>query len=111
MRGNQPGGLCTIHYTRSIPAYAGEPWDAETWQAEITVYPRVCGGTPGGRSGVQSGGGLSPRMRGNPRRSPCQCGAAGSIPAYAGEPPPDICMPRPYSVYPRVCGGTAPALP
>ena len=71
---------------RSIPACAGEPRAMTVglrWQG---VYPRVCGRTPPGgvdRSYVE---GLSPRVRGNPSRTP----SASAL----------------TTVYPRVCGGT-----
>ena len=55
--------------------------------------------------------GLSPRVRGNPRRLRWRRKHAGSIPACAGEP--DGCQGRnqPGEVYPRVCGGTPPHAP
>ena len=111
----------------SIPACAGEPRSASRSRSSSRVYPRVCGGTfvPGrpGRPGrvyprvcggthdghVQPPGvaGLSPRVRGNPRRAnPCRAGR-GSIPACAGEPSAKITRPSLVMVYPRVCGGTA----
>ena len=71
---------------RSIPACAGEPVSAATCVSTEEVYPRVCGGTrllyliwPGA-------GGLSPRVRGNPRPFRHRTDAARSIPACAGEP-------------------------
>ena len=104
VRGN-PIRLSCLHERRqgSIPACAGEPRVRPVLQLERQwVYPRVCGGTstvhieasarsipacagePFRRCG--SGGGLSPRVRGNLQRtyqSPEQ------------------------EVYPRVCGGTS----
>ena len=52
--------------------------------------------------------GLSPRVRGNPRRRPRPARPPGSIPACAGEPPPSSPSPCSPGVYPRVCGGTPP---
>ena len=50
----------------SIPACAGEP-DAVTEPGEPPeVYPRVCGGTGLCACACVCGGGLSPRVRGNP---------------------------------------------
>ena len=50
--------------------------------------------------------GLSPRVRGNPvRRRGCDQ-PGGSIPACAGEPPPNRPPRTEPRVYPRVCGGT-----
>ena len=66
----------------------------------------MCGGTA--RAAAQDIGrlGLSPRVRGNPRKRKPEVFQSGSIPACAGEPPsrrPQHPSPR---VYPRVCGGT-----
>ena len=70
------------------------------------VYPRVCGGTPGGSCRHGKAWGLSPRVRGNLFADTQSEPAAGSIPACAGEPM-ITCMTRePIMVYPRVCGGT-----
>ena len=51
---------------------------------------------------------LSPRMRGNLSATPDTAPAAGSIPAYAGEPGLFWSAALRYRVYPRVCGGTFP---
>ena len=71
---------------RSIPACAGEP----PWTLPLTrrtkVYPRVCGGTPASKPIAGLGGGLSPRVRGNPMSSPIASACSRSIPACAGEP-------------------------
>ena len=50
--------------------------------------------------------GLSPRMRGNPRRRVHQVPPLGSIPAHAGEPRWRVCDGVCHGVYPRACGGT-----
>ena len=90
----------------SIPACAGEPPRADHRQQRSAVYPRVCGGTVGGRGNGYTLRGLSPRVRGNPSRSTPPLALGRSIPACAGEPPgcPTPCGRR--RVYPRVCGGT-----
>ena len=92
--------------TGSIPAYAGEPAAPDGYWRQLEVYPRVCGGTPLNNRRPGYCLGLSPRMRGNRFHPAGQYPAAGSIPAYAGEP--DL---WPFGVfrvevYPRVCGGT-----
>ena len=46
-------------------------------------------------------------MRGNLAHERVVHGLGGSIPAYAGEPPPAASAAGPGAVYPRVCGGTA----
>ena len=68
VRGNRvvAGGWCGP--ARSIPACAGEPSAACTGGITCTVYPRVCGGTNLGATGNLSISGLSPRVRGNPKR-------------------------------------------
>ena len=53
--------------------------------------------------------GLSPRVRGNPRRQPPRRPHSGSIPARAGEPQASGLPSRRLAVYPRACGGTPPA--
>ena len=50
--------------------------------------------------------GLSPRVRGNRFRNTRRPGAAGSIPACAGEPSCSWSSVNAGPVYPRVCGGT-----
>ena len=76
----------------------------------LTVYPRVCGGTPTGAAGGTPAVGLSPRVRGNHQRRAQVGGVVGSIPACAGEPTPASAATMTPAVYPRVCGGT-PATP
>ena len=50
--------------------------------------------------------GLSPRVRGNPRRLIQRHQTIGSIPACAGEPKDKKRWAKKTPVYPRVCGGT-----
>ena len=94
---------------RSIPACAGEPPQYQQPPQDSRVYPRVCGGTGTGDTPVGGKAGLSPRVRGNLVGFGHIGQASGSIPACAGEPPPDSTIPAPGPVYPRVCGGTLPA--
>ena len=92
----------------SIPAYAGEPRLRARAVHRCGVYPRVCGGTGQRRRRSAPPGGLSPRMRGNPRLD-CGCRRhQRSIPAYAGEPRARGIRGIRSAVYPRVCGGTRP---
>ena len=110
---------------RSIPACAGETITRPAQRCWSRVYPRVCGGNQCPSGIAQSGGGLSPRVRGNPLASGADRGRPGlsprvrgkrgrvdegtkrkrSIPACAGETPPKVLNIRPGRVYPRVCGG------
>ena len=53
---------------RSIPACAGEPSSRPGNNEQREVYPRVCGGTCGSAIFAAKNTGLSPRVRGNPRR-------------------------------------------
>ena len=92
--------------TRSIPACAGEPAGHGIFAGWAMVYPRVCGGTPTESAAVETPGGLSPRVRGNPGDRPGGPAPHGSIPACAGEPVDDLLVPHLVQVYPRVCGGT-----
>ena len=71
---------------RSIPACAGEPQYAVTDSAMRQVYPRVCGGTALASPKSLKKGGLSPRVRGNPRSRRDGSDMRRSIPACAGEP-------------------------
>ena len=68
VRGNRHRRAGTAYAERSIPAGAGEPSTARCSPAPRQVYPRGCGGTEscGGRTWRVLG--LSPRVRGNPRR-------------------------------------------
>ena len=108
VRGNRPHRGRRRRRPGSIPACAGEPGGRRPATYHPRVYPRVCGGTVVDLTALLSGGGLSPRVRGNRAAHRIQHGRAGSIPACAGEPssrPPESSR---LEVYPRVCGGTAP---
>ena len=106
VRGN-PSGLAFQASNRgSIPACAGEPGTDGNAEPLPEVYPRVCGGTLLDGETHDARPGLSPRVRGNPRRALEFAYAGGSIPACAGEPlTPALSAAAPW-VYPRVCGGT-----
>ena len=106
MRGNHAVPVHDRRHLGSIPAYAGEPPSRAAWAMTTGVYPRVCGGTTVTSSTRPRNSGLSPRMRGNPRRVCCCLTVNGSIPAYAGEPDVEAVGARGRRVYPRVCGGT-----
>ena len=86
MRGNLSQSFPTPLIAGSIPAYAGEPFPKFSYTADSRVYPRVCGGTADILQICTIHCGLSPRMRGNPDDGLRSNLAAGSIPAYAGEP-------------------------
>ena len=92
--------------SRSIPAWAGEPSTYRFSLPSIAVYPRVGGGTRSIARINRVVIGLSPRGRGNPSAAFLFSLAAGSIPAWAGEPDPRRPPNDSGSVYPRVGGGT-----
>ena len=106
VRGNRLQQPQRYHLGGSIPACAGEPLELDSVQVVMGVYPRVCGGTGNARSRRPAHRGLSPRVRGNPKTTPCPTPAARSIPACAGEPLRHTPHPSFRQVYPRVCGGT-----
>ncbi len=86
VRGN-PMPRCTLFSAGgSIPACAGEPFSTFTVRAAPRVYPRVCGGTSCITHYLVSRQGLSPRVRGNPRKGSLARVSRRSIPACAGEP-------------------------
>ena len=109
VRGNRGGGENHQRLLRSIPACAGEPRRQYIADTVSAVYPRVCGGTPPKITSDWDRLGLSPRVRGNRGEDIAQVSGRRSIPACAGEPG-DARIGAPHRrVYPRVCGGTAPA--
>ena len=86
VRGNLTIEDAAMNAGGSIPACAGEPLRGWRRYGPPGVYPRVCGGTCPARRLRPAGTGLSPRVRGNPRRRWSQYPKRGSIPACAGEP-------------------------
>ena len=106
VRGNLPRLPVAIFAVWSIPACAGEPVEHDPRPGVGEVYPRVCGGTRPRGPERSAGGGLSPRVRGNPATGCPWAEVGGSIPACAGEPPKVQVFVLPFRVYPRVCGGT-----
>ena len=87
VRGNQFLSASVRGVSGSIPACAGEPIRQALLAKTSTVYPRVCGGTRARYRICTLVLGLSPRVRGNPIKSPTERAFTGSIPACAGEPP------------------------
>ena len=68
VRGNHEISDRRKHPDRSIPACAGQPSRSSLGGTRSRVYPRVCGATQTERDFVILSAGLSPRVRGNPRR-------------------------------------------
>ena len=92
---------------RSIPAGAGEPPIQHVDSLNRAVYPRGCGGTVRRALAHPAVEGLSPRVRGNPKRLRHTPMVSGSIPAGAGEPVWPVAVLCASWVYPRGCGGTS----
>ena len=86
MRGNRRHHPTTTTVIGSIPAHAGEPRVSASILRASRVYPRAGGGPGEDQLVLQGDEGLSPRMRGNPRREWRHLRVRGSIPAHAGEP-------------------------
>ena len=107
MRGNPDETMGGSSEKESIPAYAGEPWQAGMTGSQWRVYPRVCGGTVLSAYAPPTRASLSPRMRGNPPLLQFLPLCLESIPAYAGEPRLAAQWQTLPPVYPRVCRGTA----
>ena len=105
VRGNRLPIPVSYVERRSIPACAGEPAPHQATPSGYKVYPRVCGGTSTILADSSTRCGLSPRVRGNPHRSPSPRSAGGSIPACAGEPSASAPKASQIEVYPRVWRG------
>ena len=106
VRGNRWRETAYARSVGSIPASAGEPVPRSRRPRTSGVYPRECGGTRKRIPSAVLHNGLSPRVRGNPRRGRRRPESVRSIPASAGEP--GCCRIRALArwVYPRECGGT-----
>ena len=85
VRGNRPDSAPTI-CPRSIPACTGEPKGSVRGSGLKRVYPRVYGGTSNAVPAEMARVGLSPRVRGNPKRVFRIRKCRRSIPACTGEP-------------------------
>ena len=107
VRGNHRPADDGHRLERSIPARAGEPPPAPTSRFDSPVYPRACGGTGNLVQTIGYQEGLSPRVRGNPRKRVGRQSPRRSIPARAGEPRLLAAWNGQVAVYPRACGGTA----
>ena len=91
-------------YTRSIPAWAGNPPRHRSRAIRGMVYPRVGGEPTSPRRLYQTCSGLSPRGRGTRQPDAAHHRERRSIPAWAGNPQRPAAGPRPSQVYPRVGG-------
>ncbi len=91
---------------RSIPARAGQPTRYTLTEKANAVYPRPRGATDPLHADREGERGLSPPARGNPAAQGVGFGAAGSIPARAGQPSDSSVLPYVHEVYPRPRGAT-----
>ena len=91
----------------SIPAWAGEPSCISCTGTTTPVHPRVGGGAVFTRAILSIAWGPSPRGRGSRGALVGRLAAAGSIPAWAGEPRAPRPRPPPGPVHPRVGGGAS----
>ena len=89
-RGNPQYRLVLCVGNGSIPAWAGEPFRAALNLNVDSVYPRVGGGTALKDEALGLMTGLSPRGRGNLLSVLLPSYMWGSIPAWAGEPDPEV---------------------
>ena len=105
LRGSLPGDMQRHVGPRPIPAPAGEPPPSSGRPPMPRAYPRACGGADKhARKRVQTLG-LSPRLRGSRCEPDLASGAAGPIPAPAGEPTTPASSTKATMAYPRACGG------
>ena len=103
--GGNPGNQQSNATSRSIPAWAGEPYYSTAPICRYPVYPRVGGGTLTPQCPDLHQRGLSPRGRGNRPTVWERRVTLRSIPAWAGKPTIPVDR-RVQGVYPRVGGGT-----
>ena len=84
VRGNHLKASAAFGFPGSIPACAGEPATQSPTPTTRGVYPRVCGGTRHAWRTACRTSGLSPRVRGNPRRPLQDVGELGLSPRVRG---------------------------
>ena len=105
-RGNRSNAVVIAEARRSIPAWAGKPYQPRAGAHGYSVYPRVGGETKREGREVWELKGLSPRGRGNHGRGTAAREYLGSIPAWAGKPLQCGTAAEGNGVYPRVGGET-----
>jgi len=106
MRGYRSPRKVERNEAGSIPADAGLPKALAKARDGAEVYPRGCGATDSCAARTCRVEGLSPRMRGYPRRRGRRARSPGSIPADAGLPRTVPVLGLQPQVYPRGCGAT-----
>ena len=106
-RGNLDASWAAGSIGGSIPAWAGKPNRGGGGGGLYGVHPRVDGETRRSSPMIRSGGGPSPRGRGNRRSASVHSPHGGSIPAWAGKPFSRRLPSGLRRVHPRVGGETA----
>ena len=106
IRGNRAGSARFRPRSGSIPAHTGKPATPRGTVSTSGVYPRAYGETAAKCMASLRVLGLSPRIRGNPRRGPPRRTDPGSIPAHTGKPRRGCARGRIAGVYPRAYGET-----
>ncbi len=89
-----------------IPACAGRPSSTSRGPGATRAHPRVCGATTAPARSSITGGGSSPRVRGDLRRRLSARQSPGLIPACAGRPASRLGRLTSTGAHPRVCGAT-----
>ena len=105
-RGILPNPPLRRPQSRSIPAYAGDPKEANRLERQLEVYPRLRGGSRNRAYHHTAARGLSPPTRGIRLSRLRLCPPLRSIPAYAGDPVLASNQRLPITVYPRLRGGS-----
>ena len=105
VRGNPMVAGPLAGWIRSIPACAGEPRGKTMRRYQITVYPRVCGGTFRARLNPSDWSRSIPACAGEPDRC-CRNGICQVYPRVCGGTYRTLFLDKEDEVYPRVCGGT-----
>ena len=86
VRGIPPHPLHFLNRSRSIPACTGNPEEVLMSSYNHGVYPRVYGESRSTGCSARRKAGLSPRVRGIPRRPGIAAARSRSIPACTGNP-------------------------
>ena len=106
VRGHRSAGTGRGRAARTIPAGAGTPGLSHFSCRRLGDYPRGCGDTSSTMSKLPEVTGLSPRVRGHPKRELRDQLLQGTIPAGAGTPVGDRAANAAVEDYPRGCGDT-----
>ena len=102
-----PLSALSLRSSSSVSLFRLMPLQVRCSRARLyRVYPRGCGATSSMDLTKVLACGLSPRVRGNRTRAPCEPPRMRSIPAGAGEPSFEFRLCFAVGVYPRGCGGT-----